>query len=74
MQNLMFLLILIIPIVLIWMYFRKRKNKRADPDVYRKRREGDEVWKTVKKHIKDNQKDETKEALDKLFGSPKFLN
>ncbi len=63
MQNLMFLLILIIPIILIWMYFKKRKDKRADPDVYRKRREGDEVWKTVKKHIKETD-GKGKEVID----------
>ncbi len=72
MGNLMYLMILIIPIVMIFIYVKKRKDKKADPDTYRKRREGDEVWKTVKDHIRKTD-GKGKEVIDSFVAKrPSF--
>ncbi len=52
MQNLLWLLILILPVVLIVVWFKKRKKQKAESTIYKKRRDGDEVWKTVKDYIR----------------------
>lgn len=52
MGNLMWLIILIVPVVLIVMWWKKRKKSKMETTIYKKRREGDEVWKTVKDYIR----------------------
>lgn len=46
------IIILIVPIVLIFLYIKKKKKGNSDQGVFKKRRDGDEVWKTIKDFLK----------------------
>lgn len=46
------IIILIVPIVLIFLYIKKKKKGNSDQGAFKKRRDGDEVWKTIKDFLK----------------------
>lgn len=46
------IIILIVPVVLIFLYIKKKKKGSNDQGVFKKRRDGDEVWKTIKDFLK----------------------
>ncbi|MEF9985011.1 MAG: DUF5385 family protein [Malacoplasma sp.] len=48
------IILLIVPIVLIFLYIKKKKKGNSDEGVFKKRRDGDEVWKTIKRFLKEN--------------------
>lgn len=52
-SNYLFILILIgLPIILIFVWIRKKKKGTYESNTIKKRRDGDEVWKTIKDYLK----------------------